>query len=199
MHTLYSTRGDSYPVWTLVLKDKGATTVDPNDPDTWSAIDLSSDSVRIDYYVSRLWEEFTVDETNNLLEISETEFTDDQRVRIYTSGTIPTGLALATLYYVIGETEDETIGADDIKVSASLEGAAVAISDEGTGEHFASLQYATQTTTFTTDGTNGSIYFQHPADVYNYAGTYEMEVVIVYAGGGYESVYDKMKAVVREK
>lgn len=55
------------------------------------------------------------------------------RLRFTTTGTLPAGLSLATTYYVIAS----GLGANTFKVSATLGGAAVDITDTGTGVHTA--------------------------------------------------------------
>lgn len=57
------------------------------------------------------------------------EFNNGDRVRLTTSGTLPAALALATDYYVILAT------ATTLKLSATLGGSAVDITDTGTGTH----------------------------------------------------------------
>jgi hypothetical protein len=59
------------------------------------------------------------------------ELVEDEIVRFTTTGTLPAGLSLATNYYVIAA----GLTNDDFKVSATLGGGAVNITDAGTGTH----------------------------------------------------------------
>lgn len=86
--------------------------------------------------------------TDNI-NITSHPFTDLQRVQLTTAGTLPTGLALATDYYVI------VVDADNIKLASSRANAiadtAVDITASGGGNHTITSQY----NTVTIDG-NGS-------------------------------------------
>jgi hypothetical protein len=192
-HTIYSVVGDSKPTITIVLKDKGDADADPSDPDTWPVIDLSADAVRIDYYTERAYGEVTASATADTLTWVNHPFSDGDRVRLFTDSVLPGGLVNTTLYWVVNSTDDT------FQVSATEGGSAIDITDAGTGDHFAAKQIETQTTTFTTDGTDGSVYFNHPANVYNSPGDYIMEIILVYADASTETAYDTLRAHVRTK
>jgi hypothetical protein len=72
---------------------------------------------------------FTGDDADDLLTVVGHGFADDERVRLYTTGTLPAGLALATDYYV------ETIDDDTIQLLDAPAGIAVDLTDTGTGVH----------------------------------------------------------------
>lgn len=84
--------------------------------------------------------------TETINEAGHGLLTGDGPIRLTTSGTLPTGLALATDYWVI------KTGAGTFKLAASLEdalaGTAVAFSDAGTGNHTYSDTTATSRVVF---------------------------------------------------
>jgi hypothetical protein len=72
---------------------------------------------------------FTADHTIDTYTASEHCLTDDTPVRVSSSGTLPSGLSSSTTYYVINATDDT------FQLSASVGGAAVAITTNGSGAH----------------------------------------------------------------
>ena len=74
--------------------------------------------------------------TNDVITASGHGLTDGTRVRFTTSGTLPAGLSLATDYYVRDATSST------FKVSATLGGSAVDITDTGSGTHTATPGWA---------------------------------------------------------
>lgn len=85
----------------------------------------------------------TATAADNLLTKAAHGFAAGTRVRFTTADTLPAGLALATTYYVINPT------LNTFQVSATLAGAAVDITDAGTGVH--SVASYEQCTGFFTD------------------------------------------------
>ncbi len=75
---------------------------------------------------------FTADHTTEQLTVAR-DFTNTEKIRLTTTGTLPAGLALATDYWVI------RVNATTIKLATSranaLAGTAVAFSDNGSGTH----------------------------------------------------------------
>jgi hypothetical protein len=74
---------------------------------------------------------FTADAASDLLTTVGHGLAAGDPVRFTTTGALPAGLALATTYYVMAG----GLTADAFKVSATLGGAAVDITDAGTGTH----------------------------------------------------------------
>lgn len=75
---------------------------------------------------------FTADASSDVLTLAgPVHFVDDQIVQVVSSDTLPAGLSAATNYYVIDSDRD----AGTLKLSASSGGAAVNITDAGTGTH----------------------------------------------------------------
>ena len=62
-------------------------------------------------------------------------FSINQAVAFSTAGTLPSGLFSSTAYYIISD----GFTADQFKISATLGGTAVSISDAGTGNMFVSI------------------------------------------------------------
>jgi len=77
-----------------------------------------------------------VDVGNDMIYEGSHSFVEDEEVQFTTTGTLPAGLSLATPYYVLVQDVDR------IKVSATVGGAAVNITDVGTGTHTATRQAA---------------------------------------------------------
>jgi hypothetical protein len=74
--------------------------------------------------------EFTADVAANTLNVGGFEFFSlDDRVYLASSGTLPAGLSVGAYYYVVG------ITTSTLQLSASLGGAAIDITDVGTGTH----------------------------------------------------------------
>lgn len=80
---------------------------------------------------------FTANATTNVCTATDHQFADGTRVRLTTSGTLPSGLSLATDYYVISRT------GDTFQLSATLGGSAVDITTTGSGTHTVTQQAET--------------------------------------------------------
>jgi hypothetical protein len=77
---------------------------------------------------------FTTDYgTDNKLDISSHGLSNDDRITVSSSSTIPAGLAAGTVYYVVNKTTN------DFELSASSGGSAVNITSNGSGTHTAVL------------------------------------------------------------
>ena len=73
---------------------------------------------------------FTTDfATDDKLDISGHGFANGDRITVSSATTLPAGLSLGVLYYVVNKT------ADDFELSLTSGGAAVDITDNGTGAH----------------------------------------------------------------
>lgn len=66
----------------------------------------------------------------NVLNDSQGAFNDGDRVSLFSSDTPPGGLSLAGTYYV------RDVSGTTVKLAATLGGAAINITDAGTGEHY---------------------------------------------------------------
>lgn len=73
---------------------------------------------------------FTVDAGTDVLTVTAHSFANDDRVYVFTSDTLPSPLDSTTTYYVISST------GTTFKLSTSLGGGAVNITNAGTGIHY---------------------------------------------------------------
>ena len=73
---------------------------------------------------------YTVNATSNVFTTVGVNFMDDAQLFVATSGTVPTPLALATGYYVINS------AGQTFQLSATLGGAAINITNTGTGTQY---------------------------------------------------------------
>lgn len=88
---------------------------------------LQSGKVDVLYGLNQ-WAVFTADNTTENLTIANHDFVDEQKVQVQTDGgTLPTGLAALTDYYVI------YVDKDTIQLSATRGGAAINITTNGSG------------------------------------------------------------------
>lgn len=78
---------------------------------------------------------FTADDSTDVLTITGHNYKDGDKFQVSTAGTLPAGLAADTDYFVISAT------ANTIQVSATKGGAAIDITDTGTGVHKLELYY----------------------------------------------------------
>jgi hypothetical protein len=72
---------------------------------------------------------FTADDTTDTITSAGHGLSDDRAVRLFTAGTLPGGLSLATTYYVVNST------LNTFQLSATLGGSAIDITGTGTGAH----------------------------------------------------------------
>lgn len=187
-NTIKHVQGDRYPIVTATLRDRNGTDADPSDPDTWPIVDLSSglNLVRVDYRVqSKQAIDVLPTVAGNLFALDLQPFSNDERVRLSTSDTFPTGFLETTLYYIISANEN------DFQLSLTEGGSAVAVSDVGAGQTNALKQFDVAAATLVGDGTAGEITFIHPPLVWENPGDYELEYVVLWtAPAGKETVYD---------
>jgi hypothetical protein len=192
-------QGDRYPVITATLKDSNDADADKSDPDTWPVVDLSSnvDAVRVDYYQAKeQYDDITPSASADTLTKSGHKLDDDDRVRFSTSNTLPAGLSETTLYYVIST--DQTAGT--FQVSTSEGGSAVDITDAGTGQLNVIRQYDSASATLVGDGSGGQVTFTHPTLVWENAGDYELEYVVIFTSpAGKETVYERDQLELRSR
>lgn len=87
---------------------------------------------------------FTANATTEFITSSATTFVDGDVIRLTTSGTLPAGLSLATNYYVISST------GLTCQLSLTSGGAAIDITDTGTGTHTLTFAEKVTMTTFPT-------------------------------------------------
>lgn len=207
-------QGDRRPVITITLRDKNNPDNDPADPDSWPVIDLSAglDGIRVDYYQSSLAliDIIVKSAANNTLVKQNTGGDDvptglqnNDRVRFMSSGTLPAGLVENTLYYVVNaidDTDDVTaaLTLNSFQVSATKGGAAVDITDTGTGQLSFIKQFETTTGTLVGSGSGGQFTYTHPALVFETPGHYEVEYVVRWTAGK-ETVFDKDSLEIRSK
>lgn len=95
-------------------------------------------------YGLRQYAEFTVDTATEYVSAAA-DFRNGQIVRVFTDGTIPAGLALATDYYVIAM--DET--RDRFQLAATKDGPPINITSTGSGTHHIGVQALSFTTSTT--------------------------------------------------
>lgn len=74
--------------------------------------------------------EFTANASTNQLAITAHGLYERQRVKVRTTTTLPAPLAAATVYYV------KLVGDDTFQLSSTIGGAAIDITDTGTGTHY---------------------------------------------------------------
>lgn len=72
---------------------------------------------------------YTFTASGDTLTVAGHDFVDGQEVRLTTTGTLPTGLAANTSYYVV------SAGSGTLKLSATAGGAAITASSSGSGTH----------------------------------------------------------------
>jgi hypothetical protein len=80
----------------------------------------------------------------NQLDMTGHPFSNDEKVEVFTSGTLPAGLTAATTYYVVNSTTNA------IELSATIGGAAVTLTSDGSGTHTSAKLDETGTFTNTT-------------------------------------------------
>lgn len=194
-------QGDRYPLITITLKDRGDPNADPNDPDTWPIVDLSTgiDGIRVEYYQSDLTLIDVTDSTNDEFGKEAHGLLAGDRVRFSTSGTLPVPLDENVLYYVI----DSTAGAnaDFFKVSTTEGGSAVDITVAGVGQLNVIKLFDTATGTIVGGGGGGQFTYTHPNLVWENPGDYLVEYVVRLTGppAGKETVYDKDNLEIRRR
>jgi hypothetical protein len=206
-------QGDRFPTITATIKDRNDANADPQDPDTWPVVDLSTglSGVRVDYYqggkvLLDVTENITLDTYTKVNADGDTIATglvNGDRVRFSTSGTIPTGLAETTLYYVVNSiTSSEDVTAanpmNSFQVSTTEGGSAVDITVAGSGQLSVIKQFDASAGSLVGDGSGGQFTFTHPALVFENPGSYEVEYVVVWTTGK-ETAYYRDTLEIRSK
>lgn len=69
---------------------------------------------------------------NDLTNLKQGQFEDDTLVSVRSTGTLPSPLSSTTDYYVVNASSNDTV----IQLSLTSMGAAINITDTGTGQHF---------------------------------------------------------------
>lgn len=103
----------------------------------WSARILARDAAEAVHDSGELPRDFapgSVTPATDTISVAGHAFFDEDEIRFSSDGTLPAGLSAATTYYVVGRT------ADTFQVSETSGGAAVDITDGGTGTHTAARQ-----------------------------------------------------------
>lgn len=92
-------------------------------------------SARCDYVQVKIpfSDTFTVNDTTDIVTTTSNTVMNGERVQLTTTGTLPAGLSLSTTYYVVEGSL--YYGNTSFKLSASLGGTAIDITDTGTGTH----------------------------------------------------------------
>lgn len=98
---------------------------------------------------------------------------DGTPCQITTSGTVPTGLAINTLYYIVSRTDTT------FKLSTTYNGAAINITAQGTGNHTISEAFRV----YKSNGENSDKIYQYVRFIYHISTT----IIYVYPSYGYNS------------
>ena len=197
--------GDRYPVVTVTLRDANTTDADPTDPDSWDAIDLSSNvsSVRVDYFQSKitLLNVTPVVATDLIIHdgsvVGSTDALDHgllngDRVRFKIETTIPAGLVITTLYYVVNSLNVADDGSASFQVATTKGGTAITITTTGSGQLNVVKQFDTAVGTLVGGGSGGQFTFTHPDLVWQNPGDYDLEYVVVRTSpAGNETVLER--------
>lgn len=77
----------------------------------------------------------SVDTTDDTLTLTDHDFVDGQKVRMFTTGTLPAGLSTGTDYYVRRTDQDR------LQLSATRGGSAIDITDAGSGTHTVAVHF----------------------------------------------------------
>ena len=212
-NTIKHVQNDRYPVVTVTLRDRNTTDSDPSDPDTWAVIDLSNNvsSVRVDYYKAEITlKNVTVSTSADTIThdgsvVGSTTaldhgFLNDDRVRVQAETTVPAGLSLTTMYFVVSSTNIADNGTATFKLSATKGGSAIDITSAGSGQINIVKQYDTATGTLVGSGSGGQFTFTHPNKVWSNTGNYELEYVIERTSpAGSETVHARDTLELRDR
>lgn len=106
-------------------------------PDSGDVLYVDDGNVSL-LYGLRMRSVFTVDPATDVLSLDGGDFVEDQVVRVRSTGTLPTGLAADTDYYIVNRDCD----ADTLQLASTSGGAAIDITDAGTGQHTIEVQLA---------------------------------------------------------
>lgn len=96
--------------------------------DAFDPVTINTDATA---YASRASATFTTDYATDANQIDDVAhgLSDDDRVAVFSNGTLPAGLTEGVLYYVVNSTTDA------FELSTSSGGAAVTLTDDGSGTH----------------------------------------------------------------
>lgn len=190
-NTIKHVQGDRYPVITVTLRDRNDANADPSDPTSWPVVDLSNGltAIRVAYYQAKeQYRDITPSATADTLTYSGHKLDNGDRVRFSTSGTLPTGLAETTLYYVVNTSQAN----GTFQVSTTEDGSAVDITGLGSGQLNVIREYDETAGTLVGDGSGGQFTYTHPTLVWENPGDYEIEYTVLWTSpAGKETVYDR--------